>query len=375
MGETLAHRGPDAEGVVAWDAHGARVQDGEAVVGLVHRRLSILDLSEKGSQPMTLGGDAPWIVYNGECYNFRELRKDLEEGGCRFASDCDTEVLLHGIDRWGLDELLERMNGMFAFALWSPREQRLELVRDRMGQKPLYYAELPDGGLVFASEMKALFSTGMVDTEALDLTALDQFWALGYTCCGRTAYKAIKQLLPGERATWSPGKPVERQTWWSVPAWGATEGESRSVEEWADELEALLVDAIRSRLIADVPVGLFLSGGIDSSLICALAAKEGADLTAYTIQFAEAEYDETEHAKGVAEHLGLTHRIMRVDDDLSAYFDAIAEGFDEPFGDLSCIPTWFLCREARREVTVALSGDAGDELFGGYDDYRFGMGP
>ena len=248
MGAAMAHRGPDAEGVVAWDGDGVRQNEGAAEMGLVHRRLSILDLSERGSQPMTLGTDQPWIVYNGECYNFRALRDELVALGRVFESDCDTEVLLHGVEAWGLEGLLGRMNGMFAFALWSPRERTLHLVRDRMGQKPLYYAELDDGGLVFASELKALLASDVVDSHELDLTALDQFWAVGYVSDGRTAYKAVRQLGPEEVATWSPGQSLTRKTWWQVPTGGADPDDARSLDAMADELEALLADAVRPSL-------------------------------------------------------------------------------------------------------------------------------
>ena len=374
MRDALVHRGPDDAGTVAWTAAGQSVSGPRepAAVGLGHRRLSIIDLSPAGHQPMKNEDGSLWIAYNGEFYNFGEFRQELEKAGHRFASQSDTETILHLYEHLGLGETLKRMNGMFAFALWDGRRREMVLARDRLGKKPLYYVQPGDGSLVFASEMKALVAAGLVDRRKIDAVALDQFWTFGYTLGERTIYEQVRRLPPAHFAVWKDGELAVTE-YWDCP-FGLEPFEGRGGRDLADELCQLLSDAVRLRLISDVPVGLFLSGGIDSSLIAAITKKElGRDLDSYTVSFNVPEYDEAPHARRIAEHLELKNTVLTVNEDLAASFPAIVRSFDEPFGDMSSIPTYFLSKATREQVTVALSGDAGDELFAGYDQYRNGL--
>jgi asparagine synthase (glutamine-hydrolysing) len=370
MRDTLMHRGPDGAGCVAWNRQGEVCREGEPVhVGLAHRRLSIIDLSAAGAQPMSNEDGTIWITYNGEFYNFQEYRQELEQKGHVFRSQCDTETILHLYEEYGIEATLARMNGMFAFGMWDARKQRLILARDRLGKKPLYYAHLPDGSLLFASEIKALLASGRIEPEAIDPVALDQFWTLGVPIGERTIYAGIRQLPAASYAVWQAGKLTVRQ-YWDCPFREDADA-SRSVTDWADELESLLSDAIRLRLIADVPLGLFLSGGIDSSLIAALTKKVlKRDVQAFTIQFDRAEFDESTHAQAVANHLSLENVTLPVNLDRRDEFERIVDHFDMPFGDASAIPTYYVSQAARDYVTVALTGDGGDELFAGYDWFK-----
>lgn len=370
---TLVHRGPDDAGRILLDPRGRVVQAcDDAVAGLAHRRLSVIDLSPAGHQPMANEDGTLWITYNGECYNFQDHRAALEAAGHRFRSQGDTETILHLFEHHGLPGALQRMNGMFAFALWDTRGRTAHLVRDRVGKKPLYYVHRPDGTLLFASEIKALLASGLVERDRIDEAALAQFWRHGYTLGERTFFQDIRRLLPGHYATWRDGRLTHHE-YWDCP-FGIDVDPRRDLDSYADELEGLLSDAIRLRLIADVPVGLFLSGGVDSSLIAALTAKiAGHRLKAYTIGFAQAAFDESPHAAAVAGHLGLEHVVLRVDAQQPSDFAAIVRQYDEPFGDNSVIPTWHVAQLARRHVTVALTGDAGDELFAGYESYADGL--
>lgn len=374
MRDTLAHRGPDGHGLNLWDERGAPCTDlaRPCMTGLAHTRLSVIDLSPAGHQPMCNEDQSLWIAYNGECYNFMDERPGLEARGHTFRSHTDTETLLHLFEEVGIRETLLRANGMFALALWDRNRQTLTLARDRIGKKPLYYALLPDGSVLFASEMKALLASGLVDSHAIDPAALVQLWTYGYTIGEHTLYAGIRRLLPGHFATWRAGTWTVTE-YWDCP-FGMNVSESRPMAELAEELEALLSDAIRKRLVADVPVGLFLSGGIDSSLIAALSAKvAGRDLSAFTIAFPDADFNEAPQAQSVARHLGLDCRVLTVSERMEPQFQRIARQFDEPFGDSSAIPTFFVSKLAREHVTVALTGDAGDELFAGYDLYREGL--
>ena len=367
MRDTLAHRGPDDAGLGLWDSAGQSVAEGPAEVGLAHRRLSIIDLTAAGHQPMSNEAGDLWITYNGEFYNFPEHRAGLAPRH-RFASHTDTETILHLYEEHGLEETLRRMSGMFAFALWDTKSRRLLLARDRLGKKPLYYAHLPDGSLIFASEIKALLASGRIDRGRIDPEALVQFWTYGYTTGARTILRQVRRLLPGHFAVWQDGRLTETE-YWDCP-FGVGDLHRESPQALADQLEGLLADAIRLRLVSDVPVGLFLSGGIDSSLIAALTAKAaGVAMNTFTIGFSDAAFDEAPHAQAVAAHLGLPNQVLRVTEDIQPSVEAIARHFDEPFGDSSCIPTWFVAKLAREHVTVALTGDAGDELFAGYNSY------
>lgn len=370
MRDALTHRGPDGAGEVRWRADGSRAPEHEpAGFGLAHRRLSIIDLSAAGAQPMSNEDGALWITYNGEVYNFRDYRRELEDRGHRFRSHCDTETILHLYEEFGIEEALRRMNGMFAFGLWDVKRRELVLARDRIGKKPLYYAHLPDGSLVFASEIKAFFASGAVDRDRWDETALEQIWALGYTAGDRTLYAQIRKLLPGHYLAWKDGHIAIRSYWDCV--FGKDVFENRAVEDLADEMEALLIDATRIRLIADVPVGVFLSGGVDSSLVAALAVKAaGRPVQSYTLGFPQAAYDEAPFAEKVAVSLGLNNHVLYPDGDLFKHAKSVARQYDEPFGDSSAVPTWLVSKLARKQTTVALTGDGGDETFAGYDFLR-----
>jgi asparagine synthase (glutamine-hydrolysing) len=354
----LEHRGPDFKDSRTFPHH-----DWE--VGLGHTRLKIIDLSSDANQPMSNEDGRIWVVFNGEFYNYRDYIDELKAAGHVFKSRSDTEVMIHLYEEHGMAGLLERINGMFAFALWDGNTGDLYLARDRLGQKPLYVTH-DDDRIVFASEMKSLLT--VADLKNHRPYAMETFWRNGYYPGEETVFDGIFQVQPGEVLSWREGR-MDLRTYWA-PTMGQQVFTGRSLDELTDELEALLIDAVKLRLVSDVPLGLFLSGGIDSSLICALAQKAaGSDLNTYTIGFADQDFDETPHAEAVARHLGLPNQVLRVDEGLSESFSGIARQFDEPFGDMSAIPTYHVCKAAREHVTVALSGDAGDELFGGYTHY------
>jgi len=370
--DVMRHRGPDDAGIIAWNGE-ERLTDpsAPATVALAHRRLSIIDLSDAGHQPMTNEDGSLWLTYNGEVYSFQEERPTLEAAGHRFSSHTDTETLLHLYEEHSPQKLLGRLNGMFAFALWDRRRQQLLLARDRAGKKPLYYSLLPDGSLVFASELKALRATGLIDESRIDRVALKQLWTLGYIVGERSIFEQVRRLLPGHYAIWSHGT-LRLSEYWDCP-FGVDERQNARPDELADELESILSDAVRLRLISDVPLGIFLSGGIDSSLIAALARRHQPDLTTYTIAFPQADFNEAPAAAAVARELAVRNHCMQVDESLQDRFGFIADCFDEPFGDASAIPTYFVSRLTRSQATVALSGDAGDELFAGYTAFQLGL--
>lgn len=370
MRDALAHRGPDDAGIQLWPADDRGEAFGKWRVGLTHRRLSIIDLSAAGHQPMSNEDGSVWITYNGEFYNYIEYKDQLKSRH-RFQSNTDTETILHLYEEYGLQETLKRINGMFAFAIWDNHEKKLLMARDRLGKKPLYYMHQEDGSLVFASEIKAFEAAGLLDRDALDLEALHQFWMYGYVAGSGTVYSSVKKLPPGHCAIWENGNLIVRE-YWDCPF--DPSPRPRALANLVDELEALLCDAIRLRLISDVPVGLFLSGGIDSSLICALTAEvAGTDIRTFTIEFANADFNEAPYAAAVSRQLGLSNTRLPVTDDLRFHFESIVRHFDEPFGDSSAIPTFYVSKLAREHVTVALTGDGGDELFAGYDHYAKGL--
>jgi asparagine synthase (glutamine-hydrolysing) len=320
------------------------------------------------------------IVFNGEIYNFRVLRANLEALGIRFRGYSDTEVLLAAIGEWGIDQTLDRANGMFAFALWDRGDRCLHLARDRVGEKPLYYGWV-GGDFVFASELKALRAhphwRGEVDRGALTLLLRHNYIPAPYSI-----YQGIRKLPPGHRLALSPSAGLDRESTRPVPYWDARAVAEMgvrtpfrgTVEEAADELDALLRDAVRLRLEADVPVGAFLSGGIDSSVIVAMMRQEsGQPVRTFSIGFHEAAYNEAHYAKAVAEHLGTEHTEFYVTPrEAMKVIPRLPEIFDEPFSDSSQIPTFLVSEMTRRHVTVSLSGDGGDELFGGYNRYFLG---
>jgi asparagine synthase (glutamine-hydrolysing) len=346
----LAHRGPDAEG-----GH----VDGELALG--HRRLSIIDLSEAAHEPLTNEDGTLWLVFNGEIYNFRERRRELE-GRHRFRSQGDAEVILHLYEERG-DDVVAALDGMFAFALWDARKRRLLLARDRSGKKPLFYHDGP-GLFAFASEVKALLQHPAVPHER-DPDALPLYLTYGYVPTPGTFYRGIRSLPPGHRLV-ATATGVEGPTpYWQVRF---RDGEVRDEREAEERFRALLREAVERRLVADVPLGAFLSGGLDSASVVAMMAQAAAGrVRTFTIGFAGGrEYDEREHARVVAERFGTEHTEFVVEPKALDLVDRLVWHHDGPFGDSSAIPTYLLCELTRRHVTVALNGDGGDEVFGGY---------
>jgi len=364
MTATLRHRGPDADGFLV-----------EGNVGLGHRRLSIIDLSTAADEPLFNEDGTVAVIFNGEIYNFRELRRELEEAGHRFRTASDTEVLVHLWEECG-PALVERLRGMFAFALWDRRGGRLLLARDRMGKKPLYYTRA-GGELLFASEPKALLAHPGVSRE-IEPRAVGELMVYGNVVGPGSAFRGICQLPPACRMTVETGcsgsgsggapEPSVERYWAFRPR--PEPPAATSEEEWLERLDGTLAEAVRLRLTSDVPLGAFLSGGIDSSLVVAHMVREAPGrVRTFTVGFREAGWDESAHAQAVADHLGTEHHRDVVTPDAVAVLPELIATYDEPFADPSAIPTYYLCRETRRHVTVALSGDGGDELFFGYRRY------
>jgi asparagine synthase (glutamine-hydrolysing) len=354
MNEALKHRGPDDEGLHL---------DGE--VGLAHRRLSILDLSVRARQPMADSEKRFWIAYNGEIYNYMEIRKDLHE--YEFTTTSDTEVIIAAFRKWGID-CLGRFIGMFAFALYDSLTKRLVLVRDRLGVKPLYYYH-HRGHLVFASELKALIRYPSFE-KALDFQSLFEYLVFQYVPEPRTIYEHTFKLPPGTYLVAEKGA-VEVKTYWDIPLEGNHGPSVMSENDYGARFEELLSDSVRLRQISDVPLGAFLSGGIDSSTIVAfMAAQHGAGVKTFSIGFQEQFYDEAPYARKVADYLGTEHHELYVTPkEACDVIPLLPQLYDEPFSDSSAIPTYLVSKEARRHVTVCLSGDGGDELFFGYNRY------
>lgn len=359
----IAHRGPDAEGVFI---------DAERGVALGHRRLSIIDISAAGSQPMT-SADGRWIItYNGEIYNFEELRKNLEQsGGPRnWRGHSDTEVLLETIAAFGLRKALECANGMFALALWDRQEHTLYLARDRLGEKPLYFG-WQGATLLFGSELKALAAHPDF-SRRINAASVSMYVAYGYVPHPFSIYQDIWQLKPGHylrlTADIPSGTLPEIAAYWSLPA---PDPRPMAEEEAIGRLDALLGDSVRLRMRADVPMGAFLSGGIDSSAIVGLMQAHSSNrVRSYSIGFHEGAYNEAQHAKDVARHIGTEHTELYVTpDDSREIIPHLPQLYDEPFGDSSQLPTYLLCKMTRQHVKVSLSGDGGDEIFGGYERY------
>jgi asparagine synthase (glutamine-hydrolysing) len=355
MNDAVRHRGPDGEGFHF-----------EPGLALGHRRLAIIDL-ETGSQPMFTEGGRIAIVFNGEIYNYRELRDTLQNLGHGFATRSDTEVILRAWVHWGR-KCVERLHGMFAFALWDARDQVLFLARDRLGEKPLYYASLPDGGLVFGSELKAL-TVHPAMSRKIDPCAVEDFFTFGYINEPRTIYEGVKKLEAGHVLTCRRGGGVVVESYWTPRPRGSFRG---GLEEAARELRERLATAVKSQLVADVPVGAFLSGGVDSSAVTTMMARSvPGSVECFTIGFEEARFDERVYAASVAQRYNLRQSVETVKSDDMESVAALPAIFDEPFGDSSALPTYRLARLARRSVKVALSGDGGDELFAGYLRYLF----
>ena len=366
MIEPIAHRGPDDDAVWVDVEHG---------LGLGHRRLAIVDLSAHGRQPMPSASGRYVINYNGEVYNFLKLRQDLGRLGHRFRGRSDTEVMLAAIDAWGLESALDRFNGMFAFALWDREARALHLVRDRAGEKPLYYTRIGQT-FAFGSELKALRAHPEFSAE-IDRDALALFLRHGYVPSPLSIYRGVFKMPPATRLSVSIDDGDASPT--PVGYWSAAEVAERGVrqpfEGSADDarvaLEKLLGNAVRRRMVADVPLGVFLSGGVDSSTIVALMqAQSTTPIRTFSIGFHEVDYDEADHARAVARHLGTEHtELYLAPKEALAVIPLLSDIYDEPFADSSQIPTFLVSRLARQRVTVSLSGDGGDELFGGYTRY------
>jgi len=359
MTETLVHRGPDAGGVKDL---------GPAILG--HRRLSIIDLDRRANQPMQDPGTGNWIVFNGEIYNFMAIRRDLESEGFRFTTESDTEVILAAYARWGVG-CLDRFNGMFAFALWDRRNEALFLARDRAGKKPLFFFRLKQGGLAFASELKALRLHPEAPTE-IDPKAISDFLSFNYVPTDRCILKGIEKLPAAHYVVVTGDTPDFRPIeYWDLAERFHQKRAYRSEAEAAGELDALVTDAVRLRLVSDVPLGAFLSGGIDSSAVVGAMSRIGgaAQTRTFSIGFREDTFNELPEAAKVARFLGVSHQDQIVDVNMANALPDIVRAADEPFADTSVVPFYYLAQFARRHVTVCLSGDGGDELFAGYDTY------
>src|SRR3954447_22682337 len=354
MSGRLVHRGPDDDGLFH-----------EGPMALAARRLSIIDLAG-GHQPIANEDGSCVVVQNGEIYNYRQLKRELEGRGHRFATDCDTEVLVHGYEEWG-ESFVERLRGMFAVALWDKRRQRLLLARDRFGIKPLYYRHA-GGGLSFASELKAMLEQPGFSRE-IDPQAVSAYLAFNSIPAPLTIFKEARKLPPGHLLVWEGGEVALRRYARPGPS-PAQEVRSGSAEDLAAELREVLDDSVRGHLVADVPVGVLLSGGVDSGGLAALASRHVDEpLRTFSIGFEEEGFDELSRARMLAERYGTDHHDLVLRPDAVELFPNLVESFDEPFGDSSALPTYLVSKLAAGEVKVALSGEGGDELFGGYYTY------
>ncbi|MBT6427101.1 MAG: asparagine synthase (glutamine-hydrolyzing), partial [Rhodospirillaceae bacterium] len=368
MAQTLHHRGPDDHGVWSDPAVG---------VALSHRRLSIIDLSAAGHQPMASASGRYQICYNGEIYNFQLLRQELEAAGNQFRGGSDTEVLLTAIDQWGVEAAVQRLIGMFALALWDREARELILVRDRLGIKPVYWGWVGTT-FAFASEPRAFAKVPGFRGD-IDGAALAAYLRWNYVPAPACIYQGLNKLEPGTiLRLGGGGEPVIRQFWSlrEIAANGSKEPIALSDQEAADQLASLLADAVGGRMLADVPLGAFLSGGIDSSLVAALMQDQSErPVKTFTIGFEEARFNEATYAKAVAKHLGTEHHELYLSSrDAMDIVPELPTMFDEPFADSSQIPTYLVSRMTRDHVTVSLSGDGGDELMAGYTRYQLADG-
>lgn len=352
MCDALAHRGPDDEGYYV-----------NGSIGLGMRRLSIIDV-QTGRQPILSEDGTVHLVMNGEIYNFVELRQELQARGHTFYTAGDAEVIVHLYEEYGTD-CVSRLRGMFAFALWDDRRKQLLLARDRLGIKPLYFGEF-DGRLVFASELKAILQLPFIERD-LDWAALGHVFSFLTTPADQSIIAGVRKLEPGHVLVAGPGRVPRISRYWDLafePDYG------RSEEDFVEELRARLQESVRLRMVSDVPLGAFLSGGIDSSAVVATMAQlRSAPVKTFSIGFPEAEYDESRHARQVAAAIGTDHHELILEPDVLDIVEDLAWDLDEPFGDSSAIPTYMVSRLAAEQVTVVLSGDGGDELFAGYDKY------
>jgi asparagine synthase (glutamine-hydrolysing) len=355
MNESQHHRGPDGSGLHL-----------EPGVGLGHRRLSIIDVAT-GQQPLYNEDDSVVVVFNGEIYNYQTLMPELTALGHVFRTKSDTEVIVHAWEAWG-ERCVERFRGMFAFALWDRNRQTLFLARDRLGVKPLHYALLADGTVLFGSELKSLLAHGGFE-RAIDPCAIEEYFALGYVAEPRTVFAGARKLSPAHTLTLRRGAPPAEPSCYWDPRF--TLDRVLTLEEAQEELVARLDESVKLRLISEVPLGAFLSGGVDSSAVVASMAHVSSDpVNTCSIAFADPAFDESRYAAMVAERYGTRHFVDRVESEDFDLIDTLAGVYDEPYADSSAIPTYRVCQLARRHVTVALSGDAGDENFAGYRRYR-----
>ncbi len=356
MTDAIAHRGPDGAGV--WTAPG---------VGLGHRRLSIIDL-EGGAQPMHSDDGALTLTFNGEIYNFRELRKELEAAGYSFSTQSDSEVILHGWRHWG-PACVSHFHGMFVFAIHDARTRQLFLARDRLGVKPLFYAAIPDGSILFGSELKALTAHPALRRE-IDLAAVDDYLTFGYVPDHNCILRGVKKLAAGHYLLLQLGHPIPSpKQYWDLDFSKRTRG---SQSELSEELLRLMRQGVTSRMVADVPLGAFLSGGVDSSSVVALMAEASRQpIKTCSIGFDVGALDESEYAETIARRFATDHRSRKVAADDFSVIDKLAHHFDEPFADASALPTYRVCELAREQVTVALSGDGADEALAGYRRHVF----
>ena len=365
MTDALSHRGPDDRGTLILRP-GEGKNRSEAGIAFGHRRLSIIDLTDAGRQPLANEDETVWVTFNGEIYNFPELRAELLAKGHLFKTATDTEVIVHLYEEWGCD-FPKKLSGMFAIGLWDCRKERLILARDRVGKKPLFYRR-ESNRILFASELKSLLTAPNIPRE-IDPIALDQYFTYQYVPHPRTIWRGISKLPPGHFAVWTPKNDWSVTRYWECDF--NAEEQNLSEGEWSALLREKLEKAVKARLRSDVPLGAFLSGGIDSSIIVGLMTKFSPNkVRTFSIGFAQKEYDETPFARRTAERLGTDHTELVVTPDAEAIFPQIVRQYDEPYSDSSAIPTWYLCEMTRREVTVALSGDGGDELFAGYERYK-----
>ena len=356
MCQTIVHRGPDDEGIYV-----------RGPVGLGMRRLSIIDLAG-GQQPIHNEDESVWVVFNGEIYNFPELRQELEGRGHKFYTHSDTEVIVHLYEEMGSD-CVQKLRGMFAIALYDERRQYLLLVRDRMGKKPLHYA-WREGRLLFGSEIKALLAVHP-DLAEVNPEGLLQYFYFGYIPDSVSAFRHIHKLPAGHLLEYSKGE-IKTRRYWNLPEYGTHP--PMGEQECLEELERQLQEAVRIRLISDVPLGALLSGGVDSSIIVALMARVSSSaVKTFSIGFRAEEFNESEYARTVAKQFGTDHHELVLDPNLEETLTYLSQMMEEPFGDSSMLPTYYVCRMARQQVAVALSGDGGDELFAGYDRYLVAM--
>jgi len=355
MNDAQRHRGPD-EGRL-------HVEPG---LGFGHRRLSIIDIAT-GQQPLANEDGSVVVVFNGEIYNYRELMPELQAAGHRFRTKSDTECIVHGWEQWG-ERCVERLRGMFAFVLWDRNRQTLFMARDRLGVKPLHYALLPDGTLLFGSELKSLLAHGGM-SRTLDPLAVEEYFALGYVAEPRTIFTQARKLPPAHTLTLRRGEPLaEPREYWDVRF---TLGNPNTLAEASAELQQRLQESVRLRMISEVPLGAFLSGGVDSSAVVAtMAGLSPEPVDTCSIAFDDPRFDESEFAQKVAERYRTRHHVETVRSDDFDLVDTLARLYDEPYADSSAIPTYRVCQLARKHVTVALSGDGGDESFAGYRRYR-----